>query len=316
MDDFAAMLDLVPPRSPSPPRSPRAIIPYAVDMPDELLRQIFELAVISNRYAARNLMQVSKWVRAWVIRAFYEIAFVKSNTEVQTLAKRPDRLLAKVQSLWIGPRLKKPGMEVLARMPNITSLALPQPSPKPVDALLHPDVRLRELTLSSYCSALFGSDRYHPLMSFSTSTLCTLTHLRLGHVYENLISQLTSSEVPVLPLLTHLSFDAYHGDSIPRENGVPGARGCRPADEYRRILEAPSRIDLQILVVVVFPGEELHTAELLAMRLPRLVVLIETTGPLKSRGGEWLAAARGERGFWERAARDGRTFRDALPVTS
>ncbi|KZV83363.1 hypothetical protein EXIGLDRAFT_728451 [Exidia glandulosa HHB12029] len=304
------MLDLVPPRSsspppPSPPPSPRVVLPYSGDLPDELLRQIFELAVILNRHTAKNFMQVSKWVRAWVIHAFYEIVFVKNDDQIYPLASRPEHLLAKIQSLHNALRLKKHSVEFLQRLPNIKQLAL-QRLPRnhhsrPLEQLLHPDVRLREFVLLNVERGSYRSDVHYPFMTFSSPTFSTLTHLRLGHVYKNLVDQLASSAVPVLPVLTHLSFDACAED------------GERAADDYRRILGAPSRVDLQMLVVVVFPGGETHTAQLFALRLSRLVVLMDSAGPLKSRGGEWLAAARGESGFWERAARLGRTFRDAFP---
>lgn len=298
------MLDLVPPRSPSPPPSPRVVLPYAVDLPSELLLRIFELGVISNRHAAKNLMQVSNWVRTSVTSAFYEIAFVKNDDQIWTLAWLPEDSLTKIQSLYIALRLKKHSVKLLQRLPNIKQLAL-QRLPrnhhsKHLEQLLHLDVRLREFVLLNVECASYRSDVHYPFMTFSSPTFSTLSHLRLGHVYKNLVDQLASSDVPVLPLLTHLSFDACAED------------GERAADDYRRILGAPSRVDLQILVVVVFPGRQSHIAQLFAMRLLRLVVLTDAAGPLKSRGGEWLAAAKGERGFWERAARQGRTFRDAF----
>lgn len=272
---FDPFLDLVPPRPPSPPPPP--VQPYAVELPDELLRHIFELAFDSNPHTARQLMLVSKWVRAWVVRAYYEITFVKARGHLRQLAARPDRLLAKTRCLWIGLSPAQAVRELLARTPGVTSLAMGMPNlPAPLHYVLPSAVRLRELEI---LDVGFGV-----ALDLAAPVFSALTHLRLEQLHTVTVAQLASSVPPILPALTHFAVD-----------------DCVAADDCRRILAAPSRVNLLVFVVVVgrwVAGAYVRGLRVLA--LPRLVVLVGEDR--RARGSDWLARTRGESGFWERAA--------------
>lgn len=265
---FDPFLDLVPPRLPSPPPPP--VQPYAVELPDELLRHIFELAVVLNPHTEPQLMLVSKWVRAWVERAFYEIAFVRGHAHRRQLAARPDHLLAKTRNLWLDLRASQAERELLARMPGVTSLAIGLVTPH-LHRLLPVAMRLRELDGLDVGSGV--------TVDLSPTAFDALTHLRLARLFSTTVAQLASS---VLPALTHLAVD----------------QSVTPTD-CRRILHAPSRVGLHVLVLV-FAGSDGHARALRALALPRLVIFLEEDWRLPGR--DWLARARGESAFWERAA--------------
>lgn len=271
-------LDLIPPRPPSPPPAASPVQPYSIELPDELLRHIFELAVVANPHTARQLMLASKWVRAWVVRAFYETAFVKARAHLKQLAAQPDRLLAKMRSLWVGLRPSQTVHELLARTPGVINLAImPNRGLPQLHDVIPSTMRLREFEVVQMPGRSFNMD-----MDLSSAAFGALTHLRLGRLQKSLLDQLASSDNPVLPCLTHLAVDSVTVASA----------------DCRRILDAPSRVDLQMLVVVIRSDGETEVSRLAS---PRLVALREYIGSSKAR--DWLARGRGDSGFWERAAR-------------
>lgn len=282
LDSF---LELVPPHPPS--ISTEFAQPFSVDLPDELLRVIFEAAVVSDMRTSRKLLGTAKWIRDWIARDVFTTQYIRTHGDMHYLFLQPDTTLALVRNLWVNIRSQRlPAL--LARMPHVERLALCISAARaygnPRGSAFAAPMPLREFEFVSPEPGLYDPELF--LRSLRRPTF-RLTHLRLGYLtYSSAywISYFLPARGATLPHLTHLAYDA------------DGAAPLRMA-AYRELLASQNFPVLRVLVVVVPDAAEAQ--RLLAFGLPRLVVLVDPPGHSRTR--DWKARSDGKPGFWERA---------------
>ncbi|KAH7105207.1 hypothetical protein BKA62DRAFT_755086 [Auriculariales sp. MPI-PUGE-AT-0066] len=327
------------------PREPAVVVPYSIQLPDELVRKIFEHVVCSSVYTARHLMLVSRWVRTWLITTFYETQNCQTRADLERLLRRPDSILARIRNLRVNIRNDAMMHELFLRAPNVERLAVPiealshrqaQPFPDEMAATL----REVETVAPDYNSGL-DCIIYKPAFS-------AVTHLRLAYPLVPIVTYLTKGwterntpsgeelTVVVLPALTHLAFDAtYLYSCQDAQSSVENlVNYCQRIVNARRgtRLGASTTAELQVLALVlaptyaleadkslvyIQPRPELRPARpedrglynfrqyLLESGIPGVKVLQTASRKTVGRFSDWKARANGESGFWERIECEG-----------
>lgn len=288
-----AFLELVPP--PTPPPTPRCCEqPCAVDLPDELLRVIFDAAVDSDMRTSRKLLATAKWIRACIGREVFTTQYIRTHEDVAFLVRQPDTSLALVRNLWVNVRSQRlPAL--LARMPHVERLALSVRAARrygnPCGSAFSAPLPLREFEfVSPGPSYVCDADVIYYRLRQPTFRL---THVRLGYINNGTahwLAQFFYEDGPALLDLTHLALDAC--PEYPTWPSVCDA------------LEASVRLPaLRVIAVVVPAGvkdAQAHMDIFLGLRVPQLVVLLDPPGHPRTR--DWKARSDGKRGFWERVA--------------
>ncbi|EJD37477.1 hypothetical protein AURDEDRAFT_173450 [Auricularia subglabra TFB-10046 SS5] len=282
-------LKLVPPRPPSPPG--RYEKPRPVDLPYELMRVIFELAVVSDMRTSRRLLATAKWIRAWIARDVFTTQLVRTHRDMNYLFHQSDADLALVRNLWVNIRSQRlPGL--LARMPHVERLALCISAARmygnpPVSVFAAP-IPLREFEfVAPEPTFLLGPSAPYRVLRQPTFRI---THLRLDFIHGGngySVAEYLHSQAPTFPHLTHLAYDAFV--AYPPKRHI-----------YGDILASPALPALQVFAIVVSDGRDAQPQvdRLLSLHLERLVVLVDP--PRQSRTRDWKARAEGHGGFWER----------------
>lgn len=269
--------------------------PFSVDLPDELLRVIFEAAVVSDMRTARKLLGTAKWIRDWIARDVFTTQYIRRHGDMHYLFLQPDATLALVRNLWVNIRSQRlPAL--LARTPHVERLALCISAARkygnPPGSAFAAPMPLRELEFVSP-EPCYQFDEGQFFRSLHQPTF-RLTHLRLDYITATnayWISHFLEPRGPTLPHLTHLAYDADLA-SPPRMT------------VYRDLLASRNLPALRVFAVVVPDGSEArqHADRLLRFRLPRLVVLVDPPNQSRtqSRARDWKARSNGKGGFWER----------------
>ena len=322
---------------------PTPLVPFTIELPDEVLRTVFEIAVEERRHEAKQLMLVARWVRLWLVQTYFATLRVITKKQVQKLLLRPASLLAHIKALHVGLYHQRLVDKLLESTPYLERLAIRSeafipPSTPTSEAEsersrfadnLQATLRELEITFIGQLDTISTA-----VFDFSPTAFNNVTHARLGLPYLSILRQLERQEDPVLPSLTHLAFDvsnvALH---------LTRTRELGPViDALQAMVSSPARSNLQVLALELEPVTQKHMRNKpvyfrsgrlyvryyqwggawwydgrrywLELALPKSKVLQMTKEKAIGRRADWNARGLGRKGFWERVEECGEV---ALP---